>query len=886
MTSLLEHTRGKEGAAADPAVPILLESPTDVGGVQPLTFGVPFPRGGLQTAAGLVLAGANGQELPLETHVLARWTDNTIRWLLVSTLLDPARHASHRLWLRPDAVRPGPASDPFHVEEQESAFVIRTGPYQFRIDHRELRPLVMASFAGAPILAAAGSELVFLDAKGRHRRIPLEHATVESRGPVRLVVRLSGRVRGAGGARTALAVLCRLTFFAGLGLVHAGFCLHNPRRAKHPGGLWDLGDPGSALFRELALELCFVGGETHLRTEPERERTRLGGPWTLYQDSSGGERWDYRTHVDRNGRVPCRIQGYRLTGAGREESGRRASPVVVWNHPKGSVAVAIPRFWQEFPKALSVEDSRLRLGLFPAQWNGPFELQAGERKRHEVWIDFGVDPSAGSALAWVHAPVAARPDPEWIRASDAIDYFALPGDESPWRRFAEPLFDSAAGFLARRETIDEYGWRNFGEVHADHEDQHFPGPHPVVSHYNNQYDPILGFLCRWLVSGGDAGALGEDLARHVADIDIYHTRLDKAAYNGGLFWHTDHYKDAGTATHRTYSRVNAGAAGTSYGGGPSPMHAFTSGLLLHHYLTGDPFSREAVLELADWLRAADDGSLSLLGILDDGPSGGCTMTAQADYHGPGRGAGNALNAMIDAWLLTERLLYLHKADEIVRRVIHPADDLTALRLDEPELRWSYTVFLVSLDKYLRARVEAGLVDDRYAYGQAALLHYARWMTANETPYLDHPEKLEYITEAWPAQDLRKANVLRLAALHADGEEARAMRRKADELAARAWADLDRFGERKWSARAAAILLFEGIRDGHLRECPSRPSAPSGVDFGRPAGFVPQKERIRRLLKSPGKLLASLIRVSRWRRPLAAALRGAGALEPREPETFR
>ena len=50
--------------------------------------------------------------------------------------------------------------------------------------------------------------------------------------------------------------------------------------------------------------------------------------------------------------------------------------------------------------------------------------------------------------------------------------------------------------------------------------------------------------------------LMDDLARHVADIDIYHTVEDKAAYNGGLFWHTCHYVDAGTSTHRSYPRAN------------------------------------------------------------------------------------------------------------------------------------------------------------------------------------------------------------------------------------------------------------------------------------------------------------------------------------------
>ena len=52
-----------------------------------------------------------------------------------------------------------------------------------------------------------------------------------------------------------------------------------------------------------------------------------------------------------------------------------------------------------------------------------------------------------------------------------------------------------------------------------------------------------------------------ELAWHVIDIDIYHTDRDKAAYNRGLFWHTVHYVDADTATHRTYpSRSGTAAA--------------------------------------------------------------------------------------------------------------------------------------------------------------------------------------------------------------------------------------------------------------------------------------------------------------------------------------
>ena len=46
--------------------------------------------------------------------------------------------------------------------------------------------------------------------------------------------------------------------------------------------------------------------------------------------------------------------------------------------------------------------------------------------------------------------------------------------------------------------------------------------------------------------------------------------------------------------------------------------------------------------------------------------------------------------------------------------------------------------------------ECWRVHERYAYGRASLLHYARWMADNEYPYLDKPEILEYPNETWAA----------------------------------------------------------------------------------------------------------------------------------------
>ena len=143
-------------------------------------------------------------------------------------------------------------------------------------------------------------------------------------------------------------------------------------------------------------------------------------------------------------------------------------------------------------------------------------------------------------------------------------------------------------------------------------------------------------------------------------------RSDQAAYNGGLFWHTDHYRDAATSTHRCYSRANRGSAGRNYGGGPCNEHNYTTGLLHYYYLTGNPQARDTVLCLADWVIAMDDGRRTVLGLIDRGATGSASSTTEPDYHGPGRGCGNSVNALLDAWLLTCDRGYLDKAEQLIR----------------------------------------------------------------------------------------------------------------------------------------------------------------------------------------------------------------------------
>ena len=89
------------------------------------------------------------------------------------------------------------------------------------------------------------------------------------------------------------------------------------------------------------------------------------------------------------------------------------------------------------------------------------------------------------------------------------------------------------------------------------------------------------------------------------------------------------------------------------------------------------------------------------------------------------------------------------------------------------------------------------------------------MVEHEKPYFDQVEKLEFPTEAWAAQEFRKANVFRLAAAHAEEPLRSRLLRRGEEFAERAWRDLFRF-ESRGVTRALAILMTEGAKDAYFR----------------------------------------------------------------------
>ena len=825
-----------------------------------IRFGVPMPRGALPNGAPVSVRDSQERPLPTNSRPLMFWGDGSIKWLAVDALVAVGRgerttvHVCTGEAPAEGAVLPQPRMR----IERDTGYRIDTGAATFRLGLSGAL-IEGVTVQGVELLDVAGARLSLTGCTGHPYRPVTTELALEDEGPLRVVAVLQGHfvpVRAAAGTPVRIEFKVRLIFVAGQSVVRLEVQLHNPSAACHPGGLWDLDDRGTAVFEDVSLSLKPVGQVADIRWSAEDARdVHVEEPkdLTFYQDSSGGENWDSDNHVDGRGQPTVAFRGYRVTygDPGKMRliaEGDRPTPILSAMSDRGTVAATVLEFWQNFPKALRWSEEILDVALFPWECQAPFALQGGERKRQTVLLEFAPAGAETVLERWQH-PLEVSLDPEWVEQTGAVQGFipAARDGNAQYLQYIQSIIEGPHAFLAKRELIDEYGWRNFGDLYADHEAVQADGWRPLVSHYNNQYDFIYGALIHYLRTGDRRWrTLGDEAARHQMDIDIYHTDEDKPAFNHGLFWHTDHYKPAATCTHRTYSAHNG--RGLAYGGGPSNEHNYTSGLLLHYCLSGDPEAADAVRELAGWVVAMDRGAGEGTEVA---PTGLASKTVDPSYHKPGRGAGNSINALLDAFQLSHERPYLAKAEELIARSIHPKDDVEALGLSEPEFRWSYLVFLQVLGKYLHLKLELGETDFAFHYGRESLLHYARWMLRHEVPYQDVPHKVLLPTETWPAQDVRKCHVLHLAGEFAREPERSAFHDKADLFFARSLQDLLRF-DTAYLTRPRVIQCVYGHLQAFYRahraeglelDCPVE-------DFGLPEPFTAQlrewPERVRDL----------------------------------------
>jgi len=735
---------------------------------EPVGLGIPLAEGDVKTVHELALMD-DKECISAQFEPLAHWPNGNIRWVHASFLLSLGASDEKELILA-RIVTPSPRSPVAAIDQTTDGVVIHTSTGSVTLLSDRL-----AWWVFSHNIPSIPSTVTLTDEAGITCTAKADtNWKVTLRGPVFVAATLKGQWLKQNNDLLA-RFDCELRIFMETGLVQLELTTHNPKRARHPGGLWDLGDPGSIYFRELAIETTLLA-ESEARVTPQAIETAPQffqlSDFNLYQDSSGGKNWQSRNHIECRGEVSTQFCGYRLSNSSELcQKGKRANPLVSIAHDCGQLDLVVPGFWQNFPTSVRKKGNKLTIGLFPRDSKTAYELQGGEQKTLRCLMVCSPDRNKSNNLpATAYSPLVPVLAPKCYERADAFPWFKANTQPSGLDELIAEGLNGSSNFFAKREVIDEFGWRNFGDIFADHETLYqSEGEPPFISHYNNQYDPIYGFARQFALTGDRRWfQLMDDLARHVVDIDIYHTDEDRAEYNNGLFWHTDHYLDAQTATHRTFSQLNDSSSTPGQtGGGPAEEHCYSTGLLYHHYLTGNEKSRQAVLDLAQWMTALHEGQggffeqILALKRREIRSAKKMIRGERVTTHRYlfTRGTGNYLNTLLDAWLLDEEGPWLKRAELVIRNTIHPADDIEQRDLLDVENRWSYLVLLASLFRYLYLKRQIDGEDEHYEYTKASLLRYTDWMLKNERPFMAGKTQLEFPNDTWVAQDIRKAMLM-------------------------------------------------------------------------------------------------------------------------------
>lgn len=589
---------------------------TDTAGrslLRPVTSGIPLPAGVAPDGAAYTLVDDAGAPVPAQCRVLARWQDGSARWVLVDFQAAPPPGGRLRYELLT-----APAGAAARLPAQPAA-----------ADDGGLRMGAMrVSRAVGSLLDIAGRlrlEMIAEDAAGKQFRAVAGETVVETAGPVRATLALSGSFRDDGGRRW-FDFRLRVTLFAGLSRV---------------------------LLEPMVLVDADAGLVQHLRALSIRLLPADGMTAAVLGGDPG-----WQGEAGRQARM-LQVDDRHYTVA--DADGDRAPGWAEWSDGRGIVAVALRDFWQQWPKSLEVDDAAVTVGLLPRFTAGTFahmhpwykhdylfdgdcyRLRTGQARRWQLWL--ALDGDGETLAACANAPLAAAADPEQALATGAWGRLAPAGTPAlaDYDAWVERLFD---GYCRAIETERDYGAMNWGDWWGERGcnwgNHEYDTPRQILQQYARTGDP------KYLRAG-------ETAARHTAEVDVIHAfNPDLVRYfEEDLPVHMPAYPYRPGMVHEhcvghvggfhPVADIRALLVSLNVGQSDNPYlcldpynlgHIWTEGMMYAWFLTGDPWLRETLERIGDNLaRLVEDREFRYFaGDSHSGRVNGWTMLALAGVY--------------------------------------------------------------------------------------------------------------------------------------------------------------------------------------------------------------------------------------------------------------
>lgn len=473
----------------------------------PVTSGVPFGQGILRDGDSTALFAANGQQLPLQTEVLSRWGDGSVRWLLLDFAVDLCPHEKKSLTLGyGDSVRRAPVADGVRVISSEDSVVLCTGPMQailsrnhfrllddVRLDHNQDRKFsederVTCSDNAGIILRTPDGETFTADQA-------TAQVKVEQNGPLRACVRWEGQHASQQGKMFRYVV--RIHAFRGQPFLKMHYTFINDYQP------------------ELMAKLDWLALTFSLRNTKHVMYVTDG------KHSSDGRLFQ----ID--------DRSYEIDG---RRAGQRARGWIAQGNAHAGIAVGVREFWQNWPKGLQQKPGELQVEICPdfpsGQYDnkpleeecqlyyylrgGVYSFKIGVARTHELWATFFPGRADAARLTQffdaTEKPLLAQCAPKYVGATEAMGRFppADPDRFDGYDHWMNTFFDR---HLLDRDRFREYGMLNNGDWYNTNWD----------SWGNLEYDTSRIWFQQYLRTGDRRYFdRAEQAAQHYIDVDIVH----------------------------------------------------------------------------------------------------------------------------------------------------------------------------------------------------------------------------------------------------------------------------------------------------------------------------------------------------------------------------
>ncbi|GAA4438686.1 hypothetical protein GCM10023091_19590 [Ravibacter arvi] len=586
--------------------------------LRPLTGGIPIPEGAAQPGSEFIVTTPGGKVVPSQSKVLATWGDGSARWVLIDFQADPQPGSTEAFRL---GWKPGKRIQP--VEPKPEKLTTKKGLTV------SSGPVTLKTAPGALLRVSDRFDLKFsmVDSKGVRCEAVADSGLVETSGALRTTLLIKGSFFTPNGTRVADFRL-RASVFHGLQQFYL-----EPQLLAHA-------DTGMITrFKDLSLELHSAAGY---------QSARLGGLSA--------------TPVIRSGSNPVRLfqvddENFRMEGTSGK--GSKAPGWMEVKDGKGTMAIALRDFWQQWPKSLQISGNTASVGLFPAFRAGTFahmgpwykheylfeddhyRVREGQTRRWQIWCDLTGD---GERLVKsANRQLIPAANPEQAIATGEWGVIAAAGTKgmSDYDKWAEGLFQGYCNSI--REQRD-YGAMNWGDWFGER----------GVNWGNNEYDTPLTILTQFARTGDpEYFYVGEQAARHTSEVDVVHALNDDLKKYFSRWERPEYTSHTGMVHEHSIGHVggfqpvekirelyvsrNIGA------GNPNPYlcldpynlgHIWTEGMAYYYLLTGDPWVKETLERISNNLvRLTEDGLYrNFKGTDHSGRVNGWTMLAFAGIY--------------------------------------------------------------------------------------------------------------------------------------------------------------------------------------------------------------------------------------------------------------